>query len=185
MAVIPATPILPSITCSTGRDEELGIWTWYGRPVAQVDWQEGDSGRGMSYARVPDLTGPFRTVADPTPGAPNAGAPWAPAAIVVALFAVLGIAVVDDFGVSTDEFTQREIAQINIDYALGTGGLPTYASDRYYGVAFEAPLILVERLLGLTDSRAILLSRHLLTHLFFLAGGWFCYLLTCRLFGHR
>ena len=56
-----------------GRDEELGIWTWYGRPVAQVDWQEGDSGRGMSYARVPDLTGPFRSVSGPTPGAPNAG----------------------------------------------------------------------------------------------------------------
>ena len=58
-----------------GRDEELGIWTWYGRPVAQVDWQEGDSGRGTSYARVPDLTGPFRTVSNPTPGAPNSGAP--------------------------------------------------------------------------------------------------------------
>ena len=57
-----------------GRDEELGIWTGYGRPVAQVDWQAGDSGRGTSYARVPDLTGPFRTVADPTPGAPNPGA---------------------------------------------------------------------------------------------------------------
>ena len=54
-----------------GRDEELGIWTWYGRPVAQVDWRAGDSGRGTSYARVPDLTGPFRTVPDPTPGAPN------------------------------------------------------------------------------------------------------------------
>ena len=57
-----------------GSGEELGIWTWYGRPVAQVDWREGDSGRGTSYARVPDLTGPFQTVADPTPGAPNAGA---------------------------------------------------------------------------------------------------------------
>ena len=57
-----------------GSGEELGIWTWYGRPVAQVDWREGDSGRGTSYARVPDLTGPFRTVANPTPGAPNAGA---------------------------------------------------------------------------------------------------------------
>ena len=55
-----------------GRDEELGIWTWYGRPVAHVDWQEGDSDRGTSYARVPDLGGPFRTVSDPTPGAPNA-----------------------------------------------------------------------------------------------------------------
>ena len=57
-----------------GRGEELGIWTWYGRPVAQVDWQEGDSRRGTSYARVPDLIGPFRTVSEPTPGAPNAGA---------------------------------------------------------------------------------------------------------------
>ena len=54
-----------------GRDEELGIWTWYHRPVAQIDWQDGDSGRGMSYARVPDVTGPFRTAATPTPGAPN------------------------------------------------------------------------------------------------------------------
>ena len=127
-----------------------------------------------------DRTGP----ALPGLARATAGAPWAPAAIVVALFAVVGIAVVDDYGVSTDEFAQREIAQMNIDYALGTGDLP-FNHDRYYGVAFEAPLVLVERLLGLTDSRAILLSRHLLTHLFFLAGGWFCYLLTCRLFGHR
>ena len=57
-----------------GRGEELGIWTWYGRPVAQVDWRAGDSRGGTSYARVPDLTGPFRTVSEPTPGAPNAGA---------------------------------------------------------------------------------------------------------------
>ena len=55
-----------------GRDEELGIWSTDGRPVAQVDWQDGDSERGTSYARVPDATGPFRTVTDPTPGAPNA-----------------------------------------------------------------------------------------------------------------
>ncbi len=110
---------------------------------------------------------------------------WAPAAITVALFAVVGIAVVDDYGVSNDEPTQRVIAQMNIDYAFGGGDLPTSASDRYYGVTFEAALLLVEHLLGLTDSRAAYLNRHLLTHLFFLAGGWFCYLLTCRLFGDR
>ena len=103
---------------------------------------------------------------------------------MIALFAVVSIAVVDDFGVSTDEFEQREIAQMNIDYALGNGDLPSN-HNRYYGVAFEAPLVLVERLLGLTDSRAILLSRHLLTHLFFLAGGWFCYLFIYRLFDDR
>ncbi len=124
---------------------------------------------------------------NPQQGTANlrAGLPWAPAALVVALFAVAGIAVVDDYGLSNDTRMQRRIAQMNIDYALGAGDLPTARSDRYYGVAFEAPLILVERLLGLTDSWAIYLSRHLLTHLFFLAGGWFCYLLSCRLFGDR
>ncbi len=55
-----------------GRDEELGIWTTEGHPVAQVDWQRGDSDDGMSYARVPDVTGPFQAVTAPTPGAPNA-----------------------------------------------------------------------------------------------------------------
>ena len=57
-----------------GRDEELGIWRTDGRLVAQVDWRDGESGRGLSYARVPDVTGPFRTVIAPTPGAPNARA---------------------------------------------------------------------------------------------------------------
>ena len=124
----------------------------------------------------PGTASPTRALAD---------LPWAPAAITVALFAVVGIAVVDGYGVSNDTNWQRVIAQMNIDYALGTGDLPTTRSDRYYGVAFEAPLILVERLLSLTDSWAIFLSRYLLTHLFFLAGGWFCYLLTYRLFGDR
>ena len=125
----------------------------------------------------------------PSPARALADLPWAPAAIAVALFAVVSIALVDGYGLAGDTRRQRVIAQMNIDYVLGAGDPPTRARDRYYGVAFEAPLILVERLLGLTDSltdrRAIYLSRHLLTHLFFLAGGWFCYLLSCRLFGDR
>ena len=54
-----------------GGDEELGIWTRDGAPVAEVDWDEGQAGEGMSFARVPDATGEFRTVANPTPGAAN------------------------------------------------------------------------------------------------------------------
>ena len=52
-------------------------------------------------------------------------------------------------------------------------------------MAFEIPLLLAERILGIEDSRAAFLSRHLITHLFFLAGGLFAYLLACRLFGAR
>ena len=103
---------------------------------------------------------------------------------VLAVFAVIGIAVLDDYGVSGDEVYVRLLGQGAISHALGEGGLPA-GPGRYYGAAFEAPLILVERALGLTDSRAIHLSRRLLTHLFFLTGGFFCYLLVYRLFGDR
>ena len=54
-----------------GGDEELGIWTADGVLVAEVDWDEGQAGEGMSFARVPDAIGEFQTVVNPTPGAAN------------------------------------------------------------------------------------------------------------------
>ena len=53
-----------------GGDEELGVWTSEGVLVESVDWDEGDSGEGESFARVPDATGEFHTVV-PTPGEEN------------------------------------------------------------------------------------------------------------------
>ena len=111
-------------------------------------------------------------------------APAAPVAIVLAAFATVGVAVFDDYGVAPDEFRQREMAVVAADYVFGDGALLT-GRDWYYGVSFEAPLLLAERLLCLTDSRAVLLLRHLLTHLFFLTGGLFCWLLALRLCGDR
>ena len=54
-----------------GQDEELGIWTLEGIPLAQVDWSEGDAGGDNSYARIPDGSGDFQTTGRPTPGAAN------------------------------------------------------------------------------------------------------------------
>ena len=54
-----------------GGDEELGIWMLDGTHVDSVDWDEGQSPDGQSYARVPDATGDFQTVDNPTPGAAN------------------------------------------------------------------------------------------------------------------
>ena len=54
-----------------GRDEELGIWTVDGVLVAWVDWEQGQADEGTSYARIPDGTGDFQTVKNPTPGSPN------------------------------------------------------------------------------------------------------------------
>ena len=122
-------------------------------------------------------------------------APAAPVVVVLALFAAVGAAVLDDYGVSADESSQRMMAVVAADYVFGDGALIgdgpqtnlfNLHHNRYYGVSFEAPLLLAERLLGLTDSRAVFLLRRLLTHLFFLTGGFFCWLLALRLCGdHR
>ena len=109
--------------------------------------------------------------------------------VVCSVFTAVGVAVLDDYGVSWDEFLQREIGLETISYVLGQddelmGNHPRRDYLKFYGTAFELPLLIVERVLGLQDdTRAILLSRHILTHLFFIASGFFCYLLTRRLFG--
>ena len=108
--------------------------------------------------------------------------------LALAVLAVVGVAVLDDYGAAVDEEYQRGRGQAAIAYALGdteTLRPPGPPHNRYYGVVFEVPLVLVERLLGLTDSRAIYLSRHLLTHLCFLAGGGGAAWLAARLFGSR
>ena len=110
---------------------------------------------------------------------------WAQALALCALFAIAGVAVVDDYGVGWDEFDQRQTARANVDYALG-GSLDTpNRHDRYYGVAIELPLLLAERALRLQDIRHIYLTRHLLTHLFFIAGGFACGMLAYRTLGSR
>ena len=118
---------------------------------------------------------------------------------VCLLFAGIGVAVLDDYGVGGDEPIQRDIAYASASYIMGDGDALTYGrrvkvseerygisvSDRFYGVAFELPLLLFEHIPGLRDSRDVVLVRHLLTHLFFIAGGFFCGLLAYRMFGSR
>ena len=133
---------------------------------------------------------------------------WAQAAVVCAVFAIVGGAVVDSYGVTDDEANQRQTAAAYAAYALGVsegtllyryrhdqapkepvtradGTLFRYRHDRYYGVVFEMPLLLLERALGLQDTRSIYLTRHLLTHLFFIAGGFVCGMLAYRMAGSR
>ena len=98
--------------------------------------------------------------------------------IALALFAAIGVAVLDDYGVGSDESIQRKIGEdffhyiAGDEYALMSPGHHGRHSDRYYGVAFELPLIVAERVFRLEDSRSIHLSRHIITHLLFLAAGF-------------
>ena len=114
---------------------------------------------------------------------------WGQAVAVCALFAVVGVGVVDDYGTHVDEVDLRRIGLANVDY-ISTGDISglSQAEDiayRYYGIAFEMSLMLAERALGLQDTRHIYLTRHLLTHLFFIAGGFVCGMLAYRMMGSR
>ena len=113
-----------------------------------------------------------------------------PALAAGALFLLAGALVLDDYGISWDGWWyQRRIGHAALDYLTGDGERALdrllVATDRYFGAVFEAPLALVERILGLEDSRDVYRVRHLLSHLFFLAGGGVCYLLALRMFGSR
>ena len=117
-----------------------------------------------------------------------AAAHWALLA-VCAGFLLAGALVFDDYSTWPDDHHQRRIARATLDYLAGDGErafdqLLNFA-DEYYGAAFDGPLLLVERALGLSDNRDILLSRHLLIHLFFIASGVACYVLVLRLFNNR
>ena len=111
---------------------------------------------------------------------------WAQALALCALFAIAGVAVVDSYGIAWDEPTQRQIAIANSDYIAAAATDRLYNRDyRYYGIAFEMPLLLAERALGLQDSRHIYLMRHLVTHLLFIAGGFACGMLAYRMMCSR
>ena len=119
---------------------------------------------------------------------------WAQALALCALFAIAGVAVVDDYGVSGDETIHR-LTAISNEYYITTGDISELSREsdravyfvafRYYGIAFEMPLLMAERALGLQGWRPIYLTRHLLTHLFFIAGGFACGMLAYRMLGSR
>ncbi len=109
------------------------------------------------------------------------------ALLICALFLLAGVFLSDDYGIGFDEQQRRQNAVANLNYILGKSdldGLPPYP-DRVFGVSFELPLLLAERALGLEDYYSIHRLRLILTHLFFIAGGFCCYLLTWRLFNNR
>ena len=123
-------------------------------------------------------------------------APHWGALLGLTLFLIAGLAVLDDYGVGGDESAQRQNAEANLRYLadgdfgaftdFGSKGGLFIDHDKFYGMAFEAPLLLIERAFGIDDApRAVNLSRHLHTRLLFLAGGLFAYLLALRLFGSR
>lgn len=91
--------------------------------------------------------------------------------VIIALFTF------NQYGVSWDEPQQRETGLVNYDYIFSDSDALEHWADRDYGVAFELPLIFVEKVFGFTTDREIYFSRHLITHLLFLLSAYYLFLL--------
>lgn len=117
-------------------------------------------------------------------------APHWGALVILALFLISGLAILDDYGITWDEPTQRQSVRASLQY-VAQGDLrifrdvATFDVDKFYGMGFESILVLSERAFGLNDDRNVYLSRHLLIHLFFLFCGVFAYFLVYGLFRNR
>ena len=107
------------------------------------------------------------------------------ALVALALFLVVGLAILDDYGFNGDEATQRGLAIATLAHIRGEADSLPADSDKFYGMAFDLPLLFAERAFGLEDGRSVWISRHLGVHLFFLTSGLFIYILARRLFNNR
>ncbi len=98
---------------------------------------------------------------------------------------VIGFINYDQYGIAWDEAAQREIGTVNYNYIFSDSKELMTHFGRYYGVAFELPLIIIEKTMGFTDIRDIYLARHLISHIFFLIGALCCFLLIDFLYKNK
>ncbi len=90
---------------------------------------------------------------------------------------ITGISTYKGYGISWDEGIQRQLGQATYNYIFHGEDSIKYCHNKEYGIAFELPLYMLEKAFRLSDSRDIFLMRHLVTHLFFLTGALFLFLL--------
>lgn len=112
------------------------------------------------------------------------------------LYLLLGMVVVNDYGISWDEPLQRRHGQISVDHIVERFGLSwgktheiialRSAPGRQYSVLFSGTCDLLERALGIKeDFRKSYLLRHRMNFLFFWLGAIFFYKILFHRFQHR
>lgn len=106
--------------------------------------------------------------------------------IVIAFFTfffVVSIAGLKDYGLSWDEKIQwKGNGEIAIAYMVNPGlnkEILLRSTEKYHGPAFEALLVVCEKILHLKDTRAVYLMRHVLTFLTFFAAV-ICFYFLCK-----
>jgi len=90
-----------------------------------------------------------------------------------------------EYGLSWDEPIQRKTGGINYNYIFEKSPQLLSWKDRDYGVAFELPLYMIEKVLKQHDRYEIFCTRHLITHIFFLLGALAAFLLIDNIYKNK
>lgn len=98
--------------------------------------------------------------------------------LLVLITGLIGLATYTNYGCGMDEEKQHLIGMTSYRYVFENDPGLFEFEDRDYGVALELPLIILEKGLGLNSRRAVYLMRHLINHILFLVGAFFCFLLV-------
>jgi hypothetical protein len=102
--------------------------------------------------------------------------------VYLILLVVMSLFIFKDYGISWDEPVQRGIGTAAYNYVDSGDRTYMQIKDKIYGVGFELPLIFLEKLFNLTDTRDIYLFRHLINSLFFCLASFIFFRLNLKLF---
>jgi len=108
--------------------------------------------------------------------------PYIPGLLLFIASVIISLLVYKDYGLGYDEVIQRLVGITNYEYIFHNDQTLKTIEFRDLGAGFELPLVFIEKLFNLDDSRDIFMTRHLVTNLFFLFSVFCGYVLALRLF---
>ena len=98
---------------------------------------------------------------------------------------VVGLFAYEGYGIAWDEPFSHLCGETTYNYVVNHDNSLRSFKDRTYGIAFELPLVVVEKALSLSDTRSIYLMRHLLTHIFFLFSAFVLFILIDYMYHNK
>lgn len=101
------------------------------------------------------------------------------------LFVVVGLVLAPDYGLGWDEPINRQYGQVSYQYVAHDNRALFSYKDRYYGVAFEWPMYMLEKLIGVVDPFDVFVLRHRVTFIIFAVAVFVWYLVAASFFGRR
>lgn len=110
---------------------------------------------------------------------------YIPGIILFIISVLVVVMTYEKYGMSCDERVQHEAGVVSYNYIYYADTTLYNYLERDHGVAYELPLIWLEKNVGLQSSQDIYHMRHLVGGIFFILGALCMYILSAKLFRSR